>query len=259
MTNLNGNYKIGAIESPIDDLDYIFETMVKSAGVDNKLPKKIDYRDVLKNAMNQGSQNTCAAFAAIACKEWQELAEIKTRINFSTQYIYNNRPNYPNEGMYGRDVMDILLKKGCCRERFYRYGNFNTISDTVNQDASNFKISSYARVNTLDGLKNALHMNGPCYIAFPIYNTKLEFWKPENNEEQTGGHAVCIVGYDDDKKHFIIRNSWGYLWGDKGHTYFPYLDFGIQWEIWSMIDNTTVKPEPEILDDTTLCEGCILL
>lgn len=32
---------------------------------------------------------------------------------------------------------------------------------------------------------------------------------------------VC-VGYDDEKQHFIVLNSWGVEFGDKGYCYFPY-------------------------------------
>jgi C1A family cysteine protease len=33
---------------------------------------------------------------------------------------------------------------------------------------------------------------------------------------------MCIIGYNDDKKCFIVRNSWGKDWGDKGNCYMPY-------------------------------------
>ena len=33
-----------------------------------------------------------------------------------------------------------------------------------------------------------------------------------------GGHAICVVGYRTDKR-FIVRNSWGTAWGDKGFAY----------------------------------------
>ena len=31
-----------------------------------------------------------------------------------------------------------------------------------------------------------------------------------------------IVGYDDTKSWFIVANSWGKGWGDKGYCYIPY-------------------------------------
>lgn len=254
-------YKSGALRSPYDSRDYLIETLTGSTISKEGIPNMVDYRKVLKLAMNQGKQNTCSAFAAIGCKEWQENRDIKIRIDFSAQYIYNNRSNYPEEGMYGRDVMEILLKKGCCRESFYNYGLVETstnISTRANEDAIKFKIRSYARVNTLDGLKKALYKYGPCYIAFPYYNNGADFWNPVGNQKMNGGHAVCIVGYNDNKKHFIIRNSWGYLWGDGGHTYFPYSDFGKQWEIWSIIDDKTPYLPPDPIINDLWC-SCLVL
>ncbi|CAE7569754.1 unnamed protein product [Symbiodinium pilosum] len=45
---------------------------------------------------------------------------------------------------------------------------------------------------------------------------------PQPTDQQLGGHAVCAVGYDDFKQCFIVRNSWGEGWGDKGYFYMPY-------------------------------------
>jgi C1A family cysteine protease len=44
---------------------------------------------------------------------------------------------------------------------------------------------------------------------------KLDTFQPNTVR---GGHAVCVVGYTTDKR-FIIRNSWGTAWGDKGFGY----------------------------------------
>jgi C1A family cysteine protease len=43
-----------------------------------------------------------------------------------------------------------------------------------------------------------------------------------SNEKLLGGHAVMAVMFDDDKKVFGCRNSWGTNWGDKGYFYLPY-------------------------------------
>lgn len=36
---------------------------------------------------------------------------------------------------------------------------------------------------------------------------------PAPGETVVGGHCVVAVGYDDSKRTFIIRNSWGTGWG----------------------------------------------
>jgi C1A family cysteine protease len=36
------------------------------------------------------------------------------------------------------------------------------------------------------------------------------------------GHAVLAIGYDLEKEHLIIRNSWSKVWGDNGYYYMPF-------------------------------------
>ncbi|MBA6232545.1 C1 family peptidase [Colwellia sp. MB3u-28] len=48
------------------------------------------------------------------------------------------------------------------------------------------------------------------------------FTLPPPDEIRLGGHALLAVGYDDNKQHFIVRNSWGEEFGDKGYCYIPY-------------------------------------
>ncbi len=43
---------------------------------------------------------------------------------------------------------------------------------------------------------------------------KLDIYKPDTVR---GGHVVAFVGYTKDR--FIVRNSWGSQWGDKGFAY----------------------------------------
>ena len=46
---------------------------------------------------------------------------------------------------------------------------------------------------------------------------------PNTRKEQIlGGHAVVCVGYNEFSQKWIMRNSWGSSWGDKGYFYLPY-------------------------------------
>lgn len=45
---------------------------------------------------------------------------------------------------------------------------------------------------------------------------------PTVNDTFLGGHAVVLVGYDDTKRMFFCRNSWGIDWGLEGYFWMPY-------------------------------------
>ena len=76
--------------------------------------------------------------------------------------------------------------------------------------------------------------------------------KTNMNDVHLGGHALVLVGFNDEKKVFIVRNSQGTKWGDNGYAYIPYAyilnpmlcrDF---WVLESNTDSVTQKP----LDET---------
>src|SRR5262249_47464132 len=36
------------------------------------------------------------------------------------------------------------------------------------------------------------------------------------------GHSMLVVGYDDNDRSWLVRNSWGPTWGEKGYFRIPY-------------------------------------
>lgn len=239
---------MNAYRSPSDRRDWIAES-IYPAKDELKLPKELDLRKDLQPIRSQGKQGSCVAQAGSCMKEWQEKQDVGLNEYFSPQFIYNYRSIYPKSGMYGRDLMKILTEKGCCREIYFPYGTDKDKNDTstiAKRDALNYKIKSYALVNTIDGVKKALYKNGPCVILLPTYpDAGNTFWKPRNpGDKRKGGHAVTIVGYN--KKGLILRNSWGNDWADKGYIIFPYEDFGIQWEIYCTIDEKSSEPDHKL-------------
>jgi len=235
-------YVVNVVRSPEDNRDWKAESIYKV----KSLPKTFSLISDLQPIRNQGAQGTCAAQTAACMKEWQEKKDVNFNEYMSPQFFYNNRKNQNSEGMYGRDVMKVLNTIGICHENDYGYGKIESpseINPSIFPKAKNYVISNYARVDTIQGLKKSLITNGPCYISVPVYNYSSTMWKSNNIKgKQEGGHAMTIVGYD--KKGFIIRNSWGSNWGNKGYCTFPYEDWGMQWEIWTTIDEKSHK-EPK--------------
>jgi len=232
-----GNFVLNIEPSPKDDRDFLVSKVYASSVV---IPGIVDHRRKLLDIRNQGNQGTCAAQSAACMKEWQEGRDIGLQSHLSPQFVYNNRENKKSEGMYGRDVMRILSEVGIVLEREYPYRTKRKINKTLLARARRFTIAGYAKVNSIDELKRALIDNGPCYIAVPVYDDGIRMWKQKHlNQKQTGGHAMCLVGYN--KDGFIIRNSWGTRWGNSGYCIFPYKDWGCQWEVWTTIDAKTAK------------------
>jgi len=234
--------------SPPDSRDWVAESIYPITK-DINLPKILDLRAYLPLPRNQGSRGTCAAFTAAAIKEYQEYMDYGFAGNMSPEYIYHFRENVPDEGMFGRNVMKILSQHGVCTERQLPYrtpdkdiqgkllpvSELSDFSDALLAQGRKHVIKNYAQVNTIAGLKTALYKNGPCYISFPTYSRRPELWRASPGEEATGGHAMTVVGYNE--SGFIIRNSWGWKWNGNGCVIYPYEEFGVHWEIWTLIDD----------------------
>ena len=237
-----GKFLLNLEKSKPDDRDFVAESIYSE---DVEIPTELDLRQYLQPIQNQGSQGTCSAQVAACMKEYQEYMDKNLRGDenkMSPQFIYNLRSEPGMEGMTPRETMKIINKDGVCREFLLPYNSSYGLPDTTAMDdAANFKIKQYAQVNTQDGLKTALVKDGVCYICFPVYNDTQRMWKPRQGEESKGGHAMAVVGYNNDG--FIIRNSWGASWGDNGYTLYPYSDWGSHWEIWTSIDNASILPD----------------
>ncbi|MCK9446474.1 C1 family peptidase [bacterium] len=249
------NYICNLQPSPLDSRDIMLESVYP----DNvQLPEILDLRNQLTPIRDQGSQGTCSAQTAACIKEWQENVNIHFNNYMSPQFIYNLRNNHDSSGMNPHDTMEILYKIGIVPEYDYPYNSMSSISNELKNQAKRYKIQGYAKVNTIESLKKALFANGPCYIAFPVYNTdKMDFWNPDyKGQNMIGGHATTVVGYN--KNSFIIRNSWSSNWGDKGYTYFPFNQWGMHWECWTSIDedsnqnNITHKVESNLTEKRNL-------
>ena len=63
-----------------------------------------------------------------------------------------------------------------------------------------------------------------------IYSQKTSF----------SGHAFCIVGYDDVRKVFVVKNSWWPAWWDNGYFYLRYEDVHMLYSIYIQLDSSDI-------------------
>ena len=82
---------------------------------------------------------------------------------------------------------------------------------------------------------------GAVVLGMTTYNSFGTHIKlPDEKAKKTGGHAMCCVGWNEEG--WIIQNSWGKFWGDKGYCYLPY-DYPV--EEWWGISVNKESPKPE--------------
>lgn len=199
--------------SELDGTEYVFSVAANVANV----PSRYSYKRFLPKVIDQGQDPICVPCSASAYLNWKE--NLKTgskKDNKVALYELYNSKNTQEEGMTFKEAFSYLRHHG------------------VSSKVGNMKIGHYAMVRSFLMLRNALVANGPCFAALPVYNFNREFWNKMPGDSLQGYHAVSIVGYD--KDGFIIRNSWGTSFADKGYTHISNEDVNKMLEVWTIID-----------------------
>jgi hypothetical protein len=185
------------------------------------LPKKYSYKNYLPAILNQGSYPLCVPCALSAYLDWNYNVDTNGKIfkenKIVLKDIYNARKDKTrDDGMQIKDALEYLKHSGV------RFKN------------GIIRIKDYARVTNIMSLKYALIMNGPCVGALRVYDDqRVDFWNRNySGQSILGGHAIAIIGYDE--QGFIIRNSWGTGYGNRGYSNISYEDANKFLEIWTI-------------------------
>ena len=99
----------------------------------------------------------------------------------------------------------------------------NTLND-INKLEEKIKIALNSKKPVVIGLKYTNSMLEDNFKDGSVKNNGL--WQPSYYDKFQGGHAVTIIGYDDDKfgGSYEIMNSWGDIYGDNGFMWIKYKD-----------------------------------
>jgi C1A family cysteine protease len=143
------------------------------------------------------------------------------------QYVSQPTTFIETEGTSLKSALDIARKFGVVPDSVLPFASgklYSGEAQTFYALAAQLKIASYFNLSTNVGnWRTWLATKGPILTRLGVDATwdnadatkgNLDIYKPDTVR---GGHAVALVGYTRDR--FIVRNSWGTTWGDKGYGY----------------------------------------
>ena len=201
--------------------------------------QSIDLRNSFTAIRNQGEIGSCLSHALASVYEYFLKCNGLASPDLSELFLYYNARALAGNaaedcGSTIQDSMKSLAEFGICSEENWPYKTEMFAvkpSDAAYNDAATRKVKISLNVALAENdIKSALEDGFPVVVSvkvFESFTTGQGGFIPipsedEKQSEQHGHHAMVICGYSDEAKVFIVRNSWGYDFGDAGYCYMPY-------------------------------------
>ena len=268
-------YKFGWLPDLPDSRDYTKDSPKISPllKTPSSVPSSVDLRPFCTPVFDQGQIGSCTANAAAGMLEYHNKRSFGKETPLSRLFIYKaTRDLMQSEGdsgAYIRTAMGSLALCGAPPEKYWAYieGMLDSAPPAFCYAyASNYQALQYFRLDekavgipskekgaTLAEIKGTLASSLPVMFGFRVYESikgatadgRIPY--PARGESLLGGHAVLAVGYDDSMRigtgdnekvgAFLIRNSWGEGWGEKGYGWLPYeyLLGGLAEDFWCLV------------------------
>jgi C1A family cysteine protease len=236
---------------------------IKNYSVSTPLPATVDLRSKLPFIYNQGNLGSCTANALCYSFVFNDTSWNPSRLFL----YYNSRMLDKNINRDAGSTLTsgiiALQKYGVCSETLWPYNPSKfTSKPPVNAytDGEKHQVLSANRVqHTVSSMKGCLNSGFPFVVGIAVYNSfesrlvRNTGYVPMPNpktERFLGGHAVTCVGYNDTKSIWIMKNSWGTGWGDKGYFYLPYnylLSSTLAADMWQITKVEVLSPPRKIM------------
>ena len=215
------------------------------------LPKSYSLRQYCPVAKSQGNHSTCTSWAsAYAARTISEAVANHWQSNrvaveaFSPLFVYSlvrgeNNGNC-QVGIYLNAAFEVLKKNGVVKYQDFSYdcSSGMPIPSYLYFKAGSYTIDDYfalfsmtdSYLKKINTTKKSISENRPVVISMKNYDSfqknDEEIWSGIT-DAQDGYHAMCVVGYDDNKYGgaFLLMNSWGTRWGDNGFKWVRYADY----------------------------------
>lgn len=198
----------------------------------------IDLREYFKYLPAQENVQCCTSSATLLACEYLYSKHNDFK-HFSRLFLYYMTRKYQNRvGQKGAslgDTLKTLSKTGCCLDidwPFVASRDNREPHQLAIKKAEEYKLQSYEELSDIN-FKNYLNQNIPVIVGMHVGRKFLTLSGPLSTQEYTPinemnrysrGHAITVVGYDDNLRggSWIIANSMGLKWGDRGFGAIPY-------------------------------------
>ncbi len=227
---------------PKDSRDFLFSQVVR---VSDAKRTKVSLARYVGEVKQQGSVGSCGPHALTSAYELELRKKgVDKKFQGSELFLYwtarvRMKATMRDKGIYLREGCKALMDKGMCPEKFWPYDQTKVYvqpplmpaywAAKVFAKGVRTKVNGYLRVRTREEAISALDSGHPVVGGFKLYSefrTKTRndgiIRLPDDYDVHIGGHAMLIVGYDEDKQMFEVLNSWGRVWGIRGYCWMPY-------------------------------------
>jgi len=209
----------------------------------------IDLSSEMPPVKSQGQQGSCVGWA-MGYYHWSHTQYkehgwdlTKTENQVSPAFVYNQINGGNDQGSYYSDGAKLLSEQGACMLSEFPYDQDDHTS-WPSESAFSRAIRHRGQERCFLDLRTDLGLNAVkqrldngytlvmgihVYSNFDaIQNHNYTYCVADRYGSCRGGHAVCIVGYDDNKPTadgmgaFRLVNSWGTGWGQAGYWWMSY-------------------------------------
>jgi C1A family cysteine protease len=217
----------------------------------NSLPAAVSLEKYAPERLSQGQQGSCvgwaSAYAARTILEATATGKNPNELKFSPSFLYNQIGSSDCNGSYVVDAMKKLMSVGAMPFEEFPYDEEHCDrlpNEQQINEAQHYTMRGYNRLTKDDdnysldllAMKQNIAQGAPVVIGMQVGGTFEQMngnksWIPTeedyNNKDQFGGHALCVIGYDDNLNggSFQIMNSWGEDFGVDGLFWMPYEHF----------------------------------
>lgn len=202
--------------------------------------RNVDLRASFTEIKSQGELGACSAFALVSIFEQIIKSANPSSPNLSEMFVFYNAlregvaggPIDPESGTSFYDAIKTMSEAGLCTEDLCPYGKKVIVpSEYAYDDAKSRLVKCAKNVDvTHEAITSALAEGYPVAISLRVFNSFQAdrhgfVYRPSDADLASGDdgyHAMVVCGFSEEDKVYIVRNSWGTSFGDRGYCYIPF-------------------------------------